>query len=147
MLIDDGTRRRLCRARELLEDVSHEPLSIRDVAREVGISRAHFIMLFDATFGTTPHQHRIAIRLDSAKQLLARGELSITEVCMAVGFSSLGSFSALFARRLGETPSEYARRARVLVQVPNRCAHALMPGCLSLMGHLPAHAFRTFQEA
>ena len=62
---------------------------------------------------------------------------------MEVGFSSLGSFSTLFARRLGETPSAYQRRIRTSVQVPGMLPATLTPGCLSLMGHLPGTAFRS----
>jgi AraC-like DNA-binding protein len=137
----------LCRARELLGEVREEPLSIKDVAREVGISPFHFIRQFEALFGLTPHQFRMRSRLDQAKLLLARGQHSVTEVCMEIGFSSLGSFSDLFARRFGTTPSAYQRRARVMVQVPGALPQHLFPGCLSLIGCLPASAFRNFQEA
>ncbi len=138
---------RLCRARELLGEVREQPLSIKDVAREIRMSPFHFIRQFDALFGLTPHQFRIQSRLDQAKELLALGQRSVTDVCMEVGMSSLGSFSDLFARRVGETPSAYQRRARVMVQVPGTLPRDLFPGCLSLMGSLPLSAFRNFREA
>jgi AraC-like DNA-binding protein len=138
---------RLCRARELLGEVREEPLSIKDVAREIRMSPFHFIRQFETLFGHTPHQFRIESRLDQAKELLAMGQLSVTDVCMEVGMSSLGSFSDLFARRVGETPSAYQRRARVMVQVPGALPQDLFPGCLSLMGSLPSCAFRNFREA
>lgn len=145
--------RRLCAARQLLidDDASGEALPIDAVARASGMSPFHFIRRFDAVFGVTPHQARIAARLDRAKRLLARGEHSVTEVCFEVGFSSLGSFSALFARRVGEAPSSYRRRVRRTVSVPGAMpmdgyAEAF-PGCLMLMQHLPAGAFRSFREA
>jgi len=138
---------RICRARELLGEVREQPLSIKDVAREIRMSPFHFIRQFEALFGLTPHQFRIQSRLDQAKLLLASGQLSVTDVCMEVGFSSLGSFSYLFARRIGTTPSAYQRRARVMVQVPYAFPQELFPGCLSLMGRLPASAFRNFREA
>jgi AraC-like DNA-binding protein len=124
--------------------------SIEDLAAELRISPFHFIRQFEAVFGATPHQFRIQSRLDMAKDLLAKGQHSVTDVCMEVGFSSLGSFSALFTRRIGETPSAYRRRVRAIVQVPALRAH-LTPGCLSLMSRLPASAFaeplRSFREA
>src|SRR5262249_44436474 len=86
-------------------------------------------------------------RLDRAKQLLALGEHSVTEVCLEVGFASLGSFSELFARRVGEPPSAYRRRVRRLVAVPGAFRREPFPGCLSLMRHLPADAFRNSREA
>jgi AraC-like DNA-binding protein len=137
----------LCRARELLREVRDQPLSIKDIAREARISPFHFIRQFEALFGLTPHQFRIQSRLDHARLLLAMGRHSVTEVCMEVGFSSLGSFSDLFARRMGTTPSDYQRRARVMVQVPGAFPQDLFPGCLSLMGRLPPAAFRNFREA
>jgi AraC-like DNA-binding protein len=122
-------------------------LSVKHIAREVAISHYHFIRQFEAVFGMTPHQFRIRSRLDQAKLLLAMGEYSVTEICMEVGFSSLGSFSELFNRRFGLSPSAYKRRARTMVQVPGNFPPELFPGCLSLMGSLPASAFRNFQEA
>jgi AraC-like DNA-binding protein len=137
--------RRLCRARELLSLVPEDPLTIAQIAAEVGISPFHFIRQFEALFGHTPHQFRIQSRLARAKLLLAAGQHSVTEVCMEVGFTSLGSFSDLFKRRVGAAPSLYQRR--VLVQVPGRPPLPLSLGCFSLMGQLPAGAFRSFREA
>ena len=143
MLLRHDGFRRLCRARDLLRDVTEPSPTIEQLAREVRISPFHFIRQFEAVFGETPHQFRIGSRIELAKQLLALGEHSVTDVCMDVGFSSLGSFSALFTRRVGETPSAYQRRVRTLVSVPGRATSPLTPGCLSLMGMLP----RNFREA
>jgi AraC-like DNA-binding protein len=126
---------RLCRARDLLQQLDDPAPTIEELAREVKISPFHFIRQFEAVFGVTPHQYRIQARLERARHLLAAGPKSITGVCMEVGFSSLGSFSTLFTRRFGETPSAYRRRVR---------AADLTPGCLSLMGQLRN---RSFQEA
>lgn len=148
MLLRPETFGRLCLARDLLHEVhDEEPLTVRDVAREVGLSPFHFIRLFEAVFGLTPHQYRIGVRLDRARALLARGELSVTEVCMHLGFSSLGSFSASFTRRVGESPSAYRRRARTLVRVPGLIARPRVPGCLGLMALLPVGALRNSREA
>ena len=137
MLLRHEGFRRLCRARELLLDVRESPLSIKDLAREVRISPFHFIRQFEAVFGETPHQFRQASRIELARHLLATGQQSVTEVCMEVGFSSLGSFSVLFTRRVGETPSAYQRRMRPMVTVPGLVPRELTPGCLPLMGRLP----------
>jgi AraC-like DNA-binding protein len=147
MLIERDSFMRLCRARDLLREVPEEPRSIEDIARVVAISPFHFIRQFDALFGLTPHQFRIQSRVDEAKRLLVAGHHSVTGVCMAVGFSSLGSFSESFKRRVGSSPSAYQRRWRVVCQVPGRIGSELMPGCLSLMGRLPSTAFRNFREA
>ena len=136
---------RLCRARDLLREVHDRTVTIDEAARAAAMSPFHFIRQFSAVFGETPHQARIRSRLDRARLLLATGERSVTDVCMEVGFSSHGSFSALFARRVGISPSEYRRRARSMMAVPGTYAPHLFPGCLSLMG--PAFAILEKQQA
>ena len=138
---------RLARARCLLAEVREERISIAEAARAANISRFHFIREFEAAFGATPHQFRVDARLWAAKLLLAQGERSVTDVCMEVGMSSLGSFSDLFTRRMGETPTSYRLRARSMVTVPGSIPAEMFPGCLSLMSRLPADAFRNFREA
>jgi AraC-like DNA-binding protein len=132
-MLDPSLRRRLSRARDRLRSDDEPPLAIPELAREAGLSPFHFIRLFAGVFGETPHQHRIAARLERARHLLAGGEHSVTEVCLEVGFTSLGSFSDLFARRVGVAPSIYQRRHRTTVQVPGRPPPALIPGCFLLM--------------
>ena len=143
MLLRHEGFRRLCQARDLLRELREPSPSIADLARQVQISPFHFIRQFEAVFGVTP--------LDVAKRLLAKGHHSVTDVCMEVGFSSLGSFSALFTRRMGEAPSAYRRRVRAMVQVPGILPADLTPGCLSLMGRLSptalAGSVRSFREA
>jgi AraC-like DNA-binding protein len=154
MLLRHEGFRRLCHARDRLRDPREPAPTIEQLAHEVCISPFHFIRQFEAVFGATPHQFRIASRIELAKTLLAGGEYSVTDVCMEVGFSSLGSFSTLFVQRVGETPSAYRRRVRTLLSVPGRVSH-LAPGCLSLMGSLPVLArlkpdttpSRNFREA
>ena len=147
MILTRERRWRLCVAREQLRACHRAPArSIEAIARDAGMSSFHFIRQFHAVFGVTPHQDRIDARLDRAKRLLASGR-SVTEVCFDVGCESLGSFSDLFGRRVGEPPSAFQRRMRAMVAVPGAVPPALMPGCLLLMAHLPADAFRSFQEA
>ncbi|WP_096333682.1 helix-turn-helix domain-containing protein [Nannocystis exedens] len=131
-MLTHATLVRLCQARERLRDDVDDP-SVAALAREAGMSTYHFIRRFAAVFGETPHQHRIAARLERARRLLARGEHSVTEVCFELGFSSLGSFSDLFTRRVGVSPSRYRRQARTTVQVPGVRQPVLFPGCLLLM--------------
>ena len=147
MLLRHAGFRRLCHARDLLLEFTDAPRSIAEIACEAQMSPSHLIRQFEAVFGATPHQFRIDARLDLAKQLLASGNYSVTDTCMEVGFSSLGSFSSLFLRRVGESPSSYQRRARVLVSVPGQPCPVLFPGCLSLLARLPASAESIFREA
>lgn len=139
-MLTPAERQRLCRARDLLRETSDRPLSIRAVAAEAGVSPYRLIRRFHAVFGETPHQFRIRARLERARTLLLR-DLSVTEVCFEVGCSSLGSFSDLFARRTGESPSAFRRRMRPLVQVPGTMPPPLVAGCLTLMGLVPGRPF------
>jgi len=129
--------RRLCLARDILLEPSEVPRPIGDIAGELGISPSHLIRQFEAVFGATPHQFRIDARLDLAKRLLATGDYSVTDACMEVGWSSVGSFSTLFLTRVGESPSAYRRRVRAVFSVPGLPAPDLFPGCLTLLARLP----------
>ena len=122
---------RLCRARELLADTQSPDVSIAAAAREASLSSHHFIRRFAAVFGETPHQFRTRERLTAAQRLLACGH-SVTDVCLEVGFNSLGSFSALFARRIGLSPARYQRSLRAAVFIPDWTPHP--PSCLLWMG-------------
>lgn len=128
------TFRRLCAARDRLSAPDERRISIADAARVAGLSRYHFIRRFRALFGETPHQCRTRARLDRAKALLATSDCSVTRVCLDVGFTSVGSFSDLFRRRVGVSPSAYRHRVRSLQSAPRTMPRELIPGCLTLMG-------------
>lgn len=128
---------RLCAARDQLRSVDDTPVSIDAAAAAAAMSRYHFVRQFKALFGETPVRCRTRARLERAKELLLASELSVTDICMAVGFSSLGSFSALFSERFGRSPSEY-REA-----LTGREAEAA-PHCMTLMNAAWAtHAQKT----
>lgn len=128
---------RLCRARDLLRE-SHGKVRIEEAAREAALSPYHFIRLFKAAFGATPHQVLIDARLDRAKQLLLAADLPVTQICLEVGCASLGSFTTLFTRRIGLPPAAYRQRGRARVQVPASFASSPIAGCYSLMWGWPA---------
>jgi AraC-like DNA-binding protein len=119
-----------CRARAQLRSSG---VSVREAAARARLSPFQFIRRFRALFGETPHQLRIAARIDRARRLLALTDRPVTDVCLDVGFSSLGSFSALFARRVGASPSAYRAGVRATTSPRDRVA-TLYPGCLNLMG-------------
>ena len=106
------------------------------------MSPYQFIRRFCAVFGETPHQFRIGARLDRAKQLLAVSDYSVTDVCMEVGFSSLGSFSDLFARRVGVAPSAFRRRIRAVMPAPR-----VLPQRHSRLPDADGRRIRNFREA
>jgi len=128
---------RLSRAREMLCQALDEKLTLDQVAREAMLSPGQFIRSFKAMFGQTPHQVRIDARLDLAKRLLITDSASVTDVSATVGFASLGTFSYVFTRKVGLSPSAFRREARTLVQVPATLPQRLYPGCLTLMWCLP----------
>ena len=125
--------RRLCHSRDLLRNWEDQPLPVQAVAQRSGLTLFHFIRLFKALFGETPHQYRSREQVERAKQLLILTNLSVTDVCMEVGFSSLGSFSTLFSRRVGMSPSEFQRRHRPASAPQHQLPPSLIPGCLCLM--------------
>ena len=102
-------RQRLERARTLMHARFSEPLDLDAVAREAYLSRFHFAREFRRLFGVTPHQYLTERRVEHAKRMLVQTEKSVTEVCLEVGFSSLGSFSTMFQRRVGRSPNNYRR--------------------------------------
>lgn len=117
---------RLCRARDRLREVGHDEMSIDAIAKEAALSRFHFIRQFKAVFGVSPSQCRSKARLDEARHLLVHDQRSVTEICMDIGFSSLGSFSTLFTNRFGQSPSSYrARYAPAAEQAPASCVALL----------------------
>jgi transcriptional regulator GlxA family with amidase domain len=87
-----------------------EPLDVASLARTALMSEGHFSRSFRATFGESPYSYLMTRRIERAKALLRRGDLSVTEVCLAVGCASLGSFSARFTELVGEAPSAYRSR-------------------------------------
>src|SRR4051812_47238580 len=90
-----------------------QPLDIRALARIAHVSEAHFIRTFGATFGETPHRYLQRRRVERAMFLLRQTDRSVTEICLDVGFASLGTFSRTFREVVGRTPSQYRRNAPV----------------------------------
>ena len=112
---------RLRRARDLVDREYSRPLDVADLAREALMSSAHFSRQFRAAYGETPYSYLMTRRIERAQALLRRGDLSVTDVCMAVGCTSLGSFSARFTELVGETPTAYRNRDHAaLAVVPGR---------------------------
>jgi len=100
----------LRRARDLIDREYARPLDVAALARAALMSPAHFSRQFRAAYGETPYAYLMTRRIERAKALLRRGDLSVTEVCLEIGCSSLGSFSARFTQLVGETPTAYRDR-------------------------------------
>jgi transcriptional regulator GlxA family with amidase domain len=97
-------------ARDRMDRDFAQPLDVPALARTALMSPAHFSRRFRASYSETPYSYLMTRRIERAKALLRGGELSVTEVCFAVGCTSLGSFSARFTELVGETPSAYRAR-------------------------------------
>ena len=100
----------LRRARDHVDRHFAEPLDLERLASVAALSKYHFHRLYTATYGRTPAEHLAERRIERAQDLLRSTGLTVTEVCMAVGYSSLGSFSSRFHAVVGETPSAFQRR-------------------------------------
>jgi transcriptional regulator GlxA family with amidase domain len=127
--------RRLLRARDTMDRCYADALDIEWLAGSLNLSRAHFIRSFRDTFGETPHRYLQRRRIERAMALLRETDRSVTEICLDVGFASLGSFSRTFREVLGESPRQYRERAR---------ARPGVPGCVAMMWDRPASS--TFGE-
>jgi len=100
---------RLNRAKQFIDQSYDLPLDLQQISSHACFSRYHFLRLFRQAFNKTPHQYLVERRIEKAKELLSSDELRVTDVCFEVGFQSLGSFSTLFRKRFGVSPTEYRR--------------------------------------
>src|SRR3712207_7769828 len=100
----------MLRARDAMDSAYAEPLDVPTLAQIAHVSEAHFIRTFRATFGETPNRYLQRRRVERAMFLLRSTDRSVTDVCMDVGFASLGTFSRVFRDVVGEPPSVYRRR-------------------------------------
>jgi AraC-like DNA-binding protein len=109
-LTDTADLVRLRQARDQMDRDYAEPLDVAALARTALMSPGHFFRSFRSAFGETPYSHLMTRRIERAKALLRRGDLTVTDVCFAVGCTSLGSFSSRFTELVGESPSSYRAR-------------------------------------
>jgi AraC-like DNA-binding protein len=120
----EDRNRRLLRARDTIDRSYAAPLDVAALARVAHVSPAHFARQFRAVFGETPHRYLQRRRIERAMELLRDTDRPVTEICLDVGFASLGTFSRTFGAVVGESPSAYRARTR-----PARAAQ-YVPACL-----------------
>jgi AraC-like DNA-binding protein len=114
----------LRRARDLIDRAYAEPLDVPAMARAALMSPSHFSRKFRAVYGETPHSYLMTRRIERAKALLRQG-VSVTDTCVTVGCTSLGSFSSRFNEIVGETPSQY--------RAHDHHHHEVVPSCVSMV--------------
>ena len=127
--IDLEELRLLRKARDRMDREYAQPLDVPALARTAFMSTAHFSRKFRVAYSETPYSYLMTRRIERAKELLRRREMSVTEVCFAVGCTSLGSFSSRFTELVGETPSAY--RARDHEEV------SMIPSCMTMVATRP----------
>jgi transcriptional regulator GlxA family with amidase domain len=130
--------RHLLRARDLADARYAGPLTVTDMARAAGLSRAHFSRKFKLAFGESPHQYLLTRRLERAAHLLRVTDWTVADVCFAVGAGSVGSFTASFSRVFGYSPTAY----RDLW--PPAARYVRIPRCVAMAYARPKN--RTFRE-
>jgi AraC-like DNA-binding protein len=128
----------LQRAKDLVDSRYSEPLTVDDLARAAGLSRAHFSREFRRAFGDSPHGYLLTRRLERAAALLRGTDTTVADICMAVGLESVGSFTTSFVRMFGKTPVAYR------ASFPPAATYALVPACVLRAYGRPQH--RTFRE-
>jgi len=123
--------RRIVHAKLFIDRNFADRIDAGEIADEACYSKFHFIRTFKGIYGRTPHQYLTHVRVERAKEMLEQG-VSVTEACFAVGFDSLGSFTGLFKRRTGLTPSEFQRqqveRRAQIMKEPLR----FIPACFAM---------------
>ncbi|MBC6463788.1 helix-turn-helix transcriptional regulator [Actinomadura sp. HBU206391] len=122
---DTALLRRLRLAKDTMDREWSGPLDMDAVAAVAGYSTYHFVRRFRDVYGETPGQYLSRRRIERAKELLRSANLTVTEICMLVGFSSLGTFCTRFKQQVGMTPGQYRDSART-------SASAHIPGCFVL---------------
>jgi AraC-like DNA-binding protein len=110
--LDLKPQKPLHRVRKLLQNSYDAPLTVEDLSREAALSPFHLIRTFRNVYKQTPHQYLVELRIAKAKELLRNTDISITEICAEVGYESLGSFSTLFSKLAGISPSAYRASSR-----------------------------------
>ena len=130
--------RHLLRAKDLADARYREPLTVADLARAAGLSRAHFSREFRRAFGEAPHAYLLTRRLERAAALLRATDRSVADICVEVGLTSVGSFTTSFRRMFGATPTAYR------AAFPPAATWAQVPSCVLRVHSRPQH--RTFRE-
>ncbi|MEJ7644107.1 MAG: AraC family transcriptional regulator [Chryseolinea sp.] len=122
--------RRIVQAKIFIDGNYADKIDLDNISDEAYFSKFHFIRLFKSIYRKTPHQYLKYVRIEKAKHLL-KNNTSVSEVCFLVGFESVSSFSGLFSKVVGESPSAYGKRFQEMKEKINKAPHAFLPGCYS----------------
>jgi AraC-like DNA-binding protein len=123
--------RRLYLSKEFIDDCYSEPIDLDIIARKAYFSPYHFLRQFKKVYNVTPHRYLTEKRIDKAKELLKKTGSTVTEVCFEVGFQSLGSFSSLFNKYVGLSPTEFQKQHSRKIMFSLRFPEKLIPVCFT----------------
>lgn len=123
--------RRIVQAKLFIDAHFTEPLKLENMAVEACFSRFHFIRLFRQAYHKTPHQYLTCLRIEKAKDLLKDNHLTISQICLEVGFESAGSFSSLFRKYTSHSPSQYREKAFQKMMIIRSQPLKVVPGCFA----------------
>ncbi len=121
--------KRLNAGRDYITDNYQTPLSLSGIAKHSNMSPYHFLRVFKDTYGETPNEFLIRLRVEKAKKMLIMENLSVSEICEKVGYISLGSFSSLFLKQVGMAPTLYRRKLWALSTEQYRFPSQAIPAC------------------
>ncbi|MFC0185580.1 AraC-type DNA-binding protein [Pseudarcicella hirudinis] len=124
--------RRIVQAKVFIDKYYLQKIDLDNISDEAYFSKYHFIRLFKSIYGKTPHQYLTTVRIEHAKQLLQQGN-SVTEVCFSVGYDSVSTFSSLFTKITGKTPSGYLNYHKQRKQEIQSEPLAFVPKCYAFM--------------
>jgi AraC-like DNA-binding protein len=122
--------RRIVQAKLFIDAHFADNIELNNITDEAYFSKFHFIRAFKNTYGKTPHQYLIYVRIEQARELLKTG-IPVSEVCYSVGFESLSSFSGLFKRMSGLSPSAYVAQQQNLQQQIKKTPLSFIPACFA----------------
>ncbi|MDR6786512.1 AraC-like DNA-binding protein [Pedobacter africanus] len=120
--------RRIVQAKLFIDNNYAEKLDLNNISDEAYFSKFHFLRLFKSAYGKTPHQYLKYVRIEKAKEHL-KNDIPVTEACFLVGFESLSSFSGLFSKLVGKSPSAYLKHHQQTKKNISKTPLAFVPGC------------------
>jgi AraC-like DNA-binding protein len=121
--------KKLNAGRDYITDNYQKQLNLSDIAKQSNMSPYHFLRVFKDTYGETPNEYLIRLRVEHTKKMLITGNFSVSEICEKVGYSSLGSFSSLFLKQVGVAPTLYRRKLWALSDEAYRFPSQAIPAC------------------
>jgi AraC-like DNA-binding protein len=122
--------RRIVQAKLYIDENYANPIDLTNISDEAYFSKFHFIRLFKKIYGRTPHQYVIKVRIEKAMELL-RTDARVSDACFAVGFESISSFSGLFKKLVGVSPSIYFQQQQAIKAHISKAPLDFIPGCFA----------------